>query len=141
MTKSKEAKAFNNINLENNIIDKYYKENYDENLINENLEAAKLLEDKLNTINNKMTLPLEEIELDVNILGQIAKGEEIKEKKRGRIESFLFVLASFFLITFVTLTSVLNPALIKYFIGVAVLSPIAVLPVTMDLLKGSDSYE
>jgi len=141
LTKSKEIKAFNNINLEDNIIDKYYNETYDEKLINENLEATKLLEDKLDIINNKMTLSLEEIELDVNILGQIVKAEEIKEKKKGKIESFLFVLASFFLITFVILTSILNPTLVKYFIGVAVLSPIAVLPVIMDLLKGSDSYE
>ena len=141
MTKNKEIKTSNNVSLQNNIIDKYYNEIYDKNIIDENIEAKNLFEKKLDAMKSNMNLSLEDFELDVNILGQLVKAEEIKDKKKGRIESILFILASFFIISFVIITSVLNPTLIKYFIGIAVLSPIAVLPVTMELLKGSDSHE
>lgn len=141
MTKKIKKESLENITLQNNVIDKYYNEHYDKDIINKNSEAAFTFEKELASLSDNVDITLDEVDIDVNILAQLVKAEEIKEKKEYKLDLILFLLFSLLLVSVVLITSILNPSLIKYFIGIAFFSPIAIIPVSIGVLKGSDSYE
>lgn len=141
MAKKNKKESLENITLQNNVIDKYYDEHYDKDLINKNSVAAFTFEKELSSLSDNMDITLDEVDIDVNILAQLVKAEEIKGKKEYKLDLILFLFFSLLLVSVVVITSILNPSLIKYFIGIAFFSPIAIIPVSIGILKGSDSYE
>jgi hypothetical protein len=141
MTKKIKKESLENITLQNNVIDKYYNEDYDKDLINKNSEATFAFEEELASLSDNMDITLDEVDIDVNILAQLVKAEEIKGKKEYKLDLILFLFFSLLLVSVVVITCILNPSLIKYFIGIAFFSPIAIIPVSIGALKGSDSYE
>lgn len=141
MTKKIREESLENTTLQNNVIDKYYNEDYDKDLINKNSEATFAFEEELASLSDNMDITLDEVDIDVNILAQLVKAEEIKGKKEYKLDLVLFLFFSLLLISVVVITSILNPSLIKYFVGIAFFSPIAIIPISIGVLKGSDSYE
>ena len=141
MRKKIREESLENTTLQNNVIDKYYNEDYDKDLINKNSEATFAFEEELASLSDNMDITLDEVDIDVNILAQLVKAEEIKGKKEYKLDLVLFLFFSLLLISVVVITSILNPSLIKYFVGIAFFSPIAIIPISIGVLKGSDSYE
>lgn len=124
--------------LEENIIDKYYNEKFDNKIIEKNLSEAKILEGKLKKLTS--TIGIEENEkINVNILENILKGEEIKNRRKEKFELLIFLCICISAIVMVVITSLIVPNLIKLYLILAVIvSPIILIIISIKQIKGSE---
>lgn len=124
--------------IEENIIDKYYNEKFDNKIIEKNLSEAKDLEEKLKKLTSTIETN-EDKKISVNILEGILKGEKIKKRKKEKIELLIFLCTCILIIAIGIVTSVVLPNLIKvYLILAVVVSPIVLVIVSIKQIKGSE---
>lgn len=124
--------------LEENIIDKYYDEKFDNKIIEKNPLEVKKLEQKLENLT--LAIKIEENEkIDVNILENILKGEEIKNRRKEKLELLIFLCTCILIMAIGIVTSIIIPNLIKFYLGLAVIvSPIVLVIVSIKQIKGSE---
>ncbi|GAA0121843.1 MAG: hypothetical protein KID00_04480 [Clostridium argentinense] len=126
-------------NLEENIIDKYYDEKFDNKIIEKNLSEAKDLEEKLKKLTSTIEIN-EDKKITVNILEGILKGEEIKNKRKEKIELLMFLCICISIIAGAAVTSIIFPNLIKiYFTLAVIISPFVLVFISIKQIKGSES--
>lgn len=125
---------------ENHIIDNYYKEasSFQET----HSESEELFIEKLEKSLEKMDV-LEDLDfpMDINILGIINTAEEIKDKKKLRLEGFAFISVCFVIITAVVLLSLsIDVKIIIYAEGViSVLLPLTLIPIAQKVKTGGNA--
>lgn len=124
--------------LEENIIDKYYEEKFDDKIIEKNLSEAKELEKKLKKLTSTIKVE-EEKKININILESILKGEKIKNRRKEKLELLIFWCTCISIIAIGIVTSIILPNLIKiYLILTVIVSPIILVIVSIKQIKGSE---
>lgn len=141
MKKNKKNNTSRKTSIENNVIDKYYNEDYNNEILEENLEESLEFEKKLHVMKDKLEFTEDDLDLEVNILENIVKAEEIVLRKKESSEIFYFLLSSILLLGLITVTSIMNPSFIKVYLFIAAASPLALLPIAFKSIKGRGSYE
>lgn len=141
MKKKKKNSTARKTSIENNVIDKYYNEDYNNEILEENLEESLEFEKKLHVMKDKLEIKEDNLDLEVNILENIVKAEEIVLRKKELSEIFYFLISSILLFALITITSIINPNFVKVYLFIAVTSPIALLPIAFKSIKGRGSYE
>ncbi|WP_461615675.1 hypothetical protein [Clostridium sp. Marseille-QA1073] len=125
--------------LEENIIDKYYEEKFNDKIIEENPSEVKELEQKLKKLTSIIKIE-EDKKINVNILENILKGEEIKNRRKEKLELLIFLCICILIIAIGIVTSIILPNLIKFYLILAVIvSPIVLVIVSIKQIKGSES--
>ncbi len=124
--------------LEENIIDKYYEEEFDNKIIEDNALEAMELEQKLKKLTSTIKIEGDK-KINVNILENILKGEEIKNRRKEKLELLIFLCTCISIIAIGIVTSVVLPNLTKFYLILAVIvSPIALVIVSIKQIKGSE---
>ncbi|WP_291563886.1 MULTISPECIES: hypothetical protein [unclassified Clostridium] len=124
--------------LEENIIDKYYEEKFDDKIIEKNLSEAKELEQKLKKLTSTIKIE-EDKKINVNILESILKGEKIKNRRKEKFELLIFLCTCISIIAIGIVTSIILPNLVKFYLILAVIvSPIILVIVSIKQIKGSE---
>lgn len=82
MKKKKKNNTVRKTSIENNVIDKYYNEDYNNDILEENLEESLEFEKKLHVMKDKLEFTEDNLDLEVNILENIVKAEEIILRKK-----------------------------------------------------------
>lgn len=141
MKRTKKNNAARKTSIENNVIDKYYTEDYNNEILEENPEESLEFESKLHVMKDKLEFTEDNLDLAVNILENIVKAEKIILRKKERSEIFYFLISSVLLFGLITITSIINPNFIKVYLFIAVTSPLALIPIAFKSIKGRGSYE
>lgn len=124
--------------LEENIIDKYYDEKFDNKIIEKNPLEIKKLEQKLKNLTSAVKIEENE-KIDVNILENILKGEDIKNRRKEKLELLIFLCTCILIMAIGIVTSIILPNLIKFYLILAVIvSPIVLVIVSIKQIKGSE---
>lgn len=125
---------------ENHIIDNYYKETSSFQELYS--ESDELFKEKLEKFSEKMDM-LEDLDfpMDINILGIINTAEEIKDKKKLRLESFAFIGVCLVIISAVVLLSLsVNVRIILYAEAViSILLPLTLIPIAQKIKTGGNA--
>lgn len=141
MKRTKKNNTARKTSIENNVIDKYYNEDYNNEILEENPEESLEFESNLHVMKDKLEFTEDNLDLSVNILENIVKAEEIILRKKERSEIFYFLISSVLLFGLITITSIINPNFIKVYLFIAVTSPLALIPIALKSIKGRGSYE
>lgn len=132
-----------NQDIKDDIIDKYYNEKYDENLLKsdlnkDNLSEVENFEKKLKRSGEKMdSISDMDFNLDINMMDIIIKAEEINYKKKSKRETVYFILAALGILSILAVTTVfLEVRHILYLqIGFVVVAPLIIIPIVRAALK------
>lgn len=125
--------------LEENIIDKYYNEEFDNKIIEDNALESVELEQKLKKLTSTIKIADDE-KINVNILENILKGEEIKNRKKEKWELLIFLCTCISIISIGVFTSIILPNLFEIYLILAVIvSPIILVFISIKQIKGSES--
>ncbi|WP_454053063.1 hypothetical protein [Clostridium sp. Marseille-Q7071] len=125
--------------LEENIIDKYYNEEFDNKVIEDNALEVMELEQKLKKLTSTIKIADDE-KINVNILENILKGEEIKNRKKEKWELLIFLCTCISIISIGVFTSIILPNLFEIYLILAVIvSPIILVFISIKQIKGSES--
>jgi len=125
---------------ENHIIDNYYKEtsSFQESYS----ESDELFKEKLEKVSEKMDM-LEDLDfpMDINILGIINTAEEIKDKRKLRLESFAFLGVCLVIMSAVVLLSLsVDVKIILYAEAViSVFLPLTLIPIARKVKTGGNA--
>ncbi|QGU95890.1 hypothetical protein GOM49_13015 [Clostridium bovifaecis] len=128
--------------IRDSIIDKFYEEDYDEGLLNlalqqSNSEDITYFEKKLSLSKNKMDLISDtDFNLDINIIDIINEAEEINNKRKGRLETGMFIFVALMLFcAFGAITIFLDIRYIIYFqITMVTIAPFILIPISKAVL-------
>lgn len=132
-----------NRDIKDNIIDRYYNEEYDEDLLKadlnrDNLSEIEKFEEKLKRSGEKMdSISDMDFDLDTNIMDIIVKAEEINYKKKSKRETLYFILAALGILGILAVATVfLEVKHILYLqIGFIAVAPLIIVPIVRAALK------
>ncbi|MGY0372907.1 hypothetical protein [Clostridium sp. JNZ J1-5] len=132
-----------NRDIKDHIIDKYYGEEYDKDLLKadlnrDNLSEIEKFEEKLKRSGEKMdSISDMDFDLDTNIMDIIVKAEEINYKKKSKRETLYFILAALGILGILAVATVfLEVKHILYLqIGFIAAAPLIIVPIVRAALK------
>lgn len=132
-----------NRDIKDHIIDRYYGEEYDKDLLKadlnrDNLSEIEKFEEKLKRSGEKMdSISDMDFDLDTNIMDIIVKAEEINYKKKSKRETLYFILAALGILGILAVATVfLEVKYILYLqIGFIAVAPLIIVPIVRSALK------